>query len=297
METHRQNTRVIIMVHSHQTLVSNGRIDCSPDAIDCQISKSIKGTGAASFTLVPRRNYLNLLFPNDVVNIYIDPGDGKRGFIRTFFGYIDRVSRTEQTGDQGQLTTNFHITCTDFMKAVEKTEIYFNPAFASRADLIGAFGQSQLGGGHALRTSGIVAHGTPAQFVENLLQLLLGFGEQWVMPASYDTTSDYLINARNARQQRAKGALPDDVKNQLRTAFNTDVESIGLDKDVEDLIVSKQIDVAKELGLVQTDKDAIEQNLTGGTANTYTAQQAALSKLFAAKFQLQAYQTLSLIHI
>lgn len=292
METQRQNTRVIVMVHSHQQILGNGVVDCSPDVVDLQTSKPIKGTGGAAFTMVPRRNYLNLIFPNDVVNIYIDPGDGKRGFIRTFFGYVDKITRDEQVNEQGQMSTTFHVTCSDFMKAIDKTEVYFNPALAGRQEFIGAFGQSQLGGGHALRTSGIVAHGTPAQFVENLLQLLMGFGEQWVMPSSYNTTTDFLIAARNRRKQRAKGALPDDVKNQMRTAFGVDVENIGLDKNIEDLIISKQIDVAKDLGLVQSATDATAQNLTGPNPNTYTAQQAALSKLFSAKFQLQAYQTI-----
>lgn len=289
--THRQNTRVIVMVHSHQKLVGNGVVDCSPDVTDLHTMKALKGSGGASFTLVPRQNYFNLIFPNDVVNIYIDPGDGERGFIRTFFGYVDRISRVESVGDQGQVTTDFHVTCTDFVKAIDKTDIYFNPAFAARKDLVGAFGQSQLGGGHALRTSGIVAHGTPAQFVENLLQLLLGFGEQWVMPASYNTTSSFLTTSRQKRQQRAKAMLPDDVKDQLRAAFDVEVESIGLDKDVEDMIVSKQIDVAKELGLAQGD-GSVPTDLTGANPNTYTAQQAALSKLFSSKFQLQAYQTI-----
>lgn len=280
METARYNTRVIVLVHSNQTILGQGAVDCSPDVINLQTSKTIKGSGAASFDLVPRRNYINLLFPDDVVNIYIDPGDGVTGFVRTFFGYIDRVGRTEKVGDQGQMNTAFHVTCTDFVKAIDKTEIYFNPPFGAREDILGAFGQSQIGGGHALRTSGITAYGTPSQFVENLLQLLVGFGEQWVLPSSYKTTGGFSTSARRRRQQRAKGFLPEDVKNQLYVAFNTkNLDSIGLDQTVEQQLLAQQ--------------SALNQQIANAPdPSVFDAQKAALSALFTAQTELETYQTM-----
>src|SRR5688572_5652710 len=119
-KTVRQRTRAIVKVHSHVA----GEVSLSNDVIRIQTSKSIKGAGHFQLHLVPRRNYFNYLFPNDVVNIYFDPGDGERGFVRTVMGYVDRVERQEMVDPQtGAMTTGYVVSGSDFLKAVERTDI------------------------------------------------------------------------------------------------------------------------------------------------------------------------------
>lgn len=278
--TQRYNTRVICKVHSHIQREDNGILDLSKDIVTFRTSKSIKGTGGMSFTLMPRRNYLNLLFPNDVVNLYVDVGDGK-GFVRLFFGYLDRIERTENVGENGQMNTAFAITCTDFMKAVDKTDVVFNPHLANRAEFSNNdLGLSQLGGGHALRTKGITAHGTPAQFVENILELLLGFGTQWKLPTSYPT-STFLQASRNARRQRAIARLPKQVQNTLSAQFGINVNDIGLNSDIQQELLNQQNSLNASLN---TDSNGFTD------VSDYYAKQAALSEVLAASVDLQAYQ-------
>lgn len=289
--TDRNRTRVIAIIHSHiQRGDLNGVIDCSADLREMQTSKSIKGSGNFSFTLLPRKNYLNYIFPDDVVNIYMDPGDGKRGFVRLMMGYVDRIERTEQVNDQGAMSTGFRVTGTDFTKAIDKTEIYFNPALADRDEFLDPrFGLSQLGGGHALRTRGITAYGTPAQFVENLLQLLLGFGSQWVLPRSYPS-ENFLDKTRSKRRQRAKQIIPESVKANLAAVFNINIEQIGLDQDITQQIIEKQNSINNKEESVLSIKEKSSSNLEKSN-QSYNTTQAALSNLLSSVGQLLAYQT------
>lgn len=276
----RNRTRVLAVVHSQLQREDNGVIDCSADLKSLSTSKTIKGTGGFSFVLVPRRNYLNLIFPNDVVNIYIDPGDGKTGFVRTMMGYIDRIEICESVNDQGATDTYYNVVGTDFAKAIEKTEIYFNPALANRQEFTDSkFGLSQLGGGHALRTSGVNANGTPAQLVENLLDTLLGYGTQWVLPRSYPT-SNFLDKSRSARQQRAKAELPQQVQNNLSAIFGTTIDQIALSGDIVTQISQKLSSLQQNF----PDDDPNDRN------TDFYAQQSVLSDLLSASVQLQAYQ-------
>lgn len=208
MSVLRMKTRAVAVVHSHvRHTEDNGVIDLSNDVIAIQTKKSIKGPGAASLTIVPRRNYFNLIYPNDIINIYFDPGDGKRGLVRTFFGYVDRIERSVTTDDKGATTTNFRITCTDVTKVFDRTDIYFNPNLANRTDFLETrFGNSLLGG-HALRTRGIRAHGTPSDMIENLASLLLGFGAQWTLPESYKDASTGIQKNRERRINRTEARV------------------------------------------------------------------------------------------
>jgi hypothetical protein len=176
----------------------DGKIDCSLDVVNCSTSKTIKGGGHSSFALVPRKNYMNYIFPGDWVNIYFDPGDG-RGFIRTFFGFVDRVERSITVSAEGVPNTSFQISCTDFTKAFAQTNIYFNPHISERKDFIGLFSGTKNLAGAALRARGISCYGTPADIVMNLANLLLGFGAQFIMPPRYPdmgTSSDYFRRTR-----------------------------------------------------------------------------------------------------
>jgi hypothetical protein len=200
----RQHTRIRVLIHSHVTNNDlNGVVDCSADAIALETSKTIKGGGAATVTLEPRRNYLNYIFANDWVNIYVDPGDG-RGFIRTFFGFVDRIERSINTDENGATTTQYVLTCTDFTKAFEATQIYFNPHIAHREDFVGNFAGTKNIAGAALRTKGVVAFGTPADIVLNLAHIMLGFNGQFIMPKQYPGHGALTKSGSHARLEWAK---------------------------------------------------------------------------------------------
>jgi len=202
--TVRMRTRVILVVHSHH---SETPIELSEDLVSFKSSKSIKGVGALSVDVVPRKNYFNLIYPNDTVNLYVDPGDGKRGFIRLFMGYVDKVERTEATNEHGAVSSMFRIVCSDFQKAFEKTTIQVNPNIQHRQDLV-VKEYLVSGAPTGLSTSGVRGHGSPADMVENLSSMLLGFGKQWVLPESYDHTSKIVADNRQRRIARAKDRIP-----------------------------------------------------------------------------------------
>jgi hypothetical protein len=219
----------------------NGAIDVSRDLVQLQTSKSTKARGRWQAQLVPRKNYLNLIHPNDVINIYIDPGDGRRGFVRTMLGYIDRVERSEQVDEKGAITTRFVLIGSDFQKAIDQTSIYFNSYMRTILDErfvrtgSGAMRPTFSKGtsGLALRNAGITITGTPADFIENFLQILLGFGQQWQLPDSYSRKRDAIEDNRRKRKQRALDKIPSDILEKI-SLFGQDPE--GVEFDVEQLI-------------------------------------------------------------
>ena len=195
-------------------------VDVSRDVVHLSTHKTTKARGKFQLHLVPRRNYMNLVFPNDVVNIYIDPGDGKRGFVRTMMGYVDRVEVTGTVTPDGGAMTRYVIIGSDFQKAIDMTSIYFNEYM--RMILDERFVGHEKGKprprfsagatGVALRSAGITLFGSPADFIENFLLIILGFGQQWRMPTTYGNISSNLRNLRERRVQRAKNRLPTNLK-------------------------------------------------------------------------------------
>jgi hypothetical protein len=273
-------TRAIAVVHSHVIKGDdNGIIDLSNDLIAIQTNKALKGSGGMSLTLVARRNYLNLIYPNDVINLYIDPGDGKRGFVRTFFGYIDRIERSVSTDDKGATSTVFRIACTDMTKVFDRTDVYFNPNLANRKDFLETrFGQSQLAG-HALRTAGIYAHGSPADMVENLVTMLLGFGAQWILPSSYINNAKGLDRNKENRINRTKARVPSTEQQWFTDLGGVPNNVSNLDKEIEDLL--KQQDE-----LIKTDDlDALAK------VNTALANRQAIADLLEGSPQFRAWLT------
>lgn len=222
----RQHHRVKVIVHSHirtsPPIGSNrpGVIDCSKDTISLNTSKSIKSIGSANLTLVPRSNYLNYIFPNDWINIWVDPGDG-RGFIRIFFGFVDRIERSINTDSNGATTTMFELSCSDFTKAFEASHIYFNPHIADRKDFIGNFAGTKNLGGAQLRAKGVTAFGTPADCVLTFAHLLHGFGAQFVSPPEYPFNKSLLENSRKFRRAWAKSRLPKEILENIGTTTIT----------------------------------------------------------------------------
>lgn len=265
-KTTRMHSRALVVVHSHVNTPESkdGLINLTDDVMSISVSKQIKGMGGSTISVVPRRNYLNFLFPNDVVNIYFDPGDGKRGFVRTFFGYIDRINRTEQVNpDTGSMQTTYNIVCSDFTKAIDKTNIYFNPHLKNRTDFLNnTFGNSLLSG-HALRVAGIIAHGTPADMVENFLQILMGFGAQWVLPDSYTKATRYLKENRRQRQNRARSKIPDSIVNQLQLVTGQDLDTAVLQDE------TRLIEAFKGAGTILSSiTDVVLPSSSDAAANT-----------------------------
>lgn len=242
--TYRYHTRIAVRVDSHNTGASNGVhgqvIDLSRDVVSMSVSKSTKSMGKFQLQLVPRRNYLNLIFPDDVVNIYADPGDGERGFVRLLMGYVDRIERQDSVGDDGALTTHYVIIGSDFQKAIDKTFIYLNDFM--HAELDERFVRTVSGtrrisqgnfGGQALRNAGITISGTPADFVQNFLHTLLGAQQQWNLPDTYSRLQSNLQNVRVRAVQRAKARMPTSVVALIVTlGFNPE----ELERNVDEIL-------------------------------------------------------------
>lgn len=202
----RYKTRCKILVHSH---LKDKPIEIYDAVYSVDIQKAIKNPGVATFTLTPIQNFLNLIFPNDVVNIYFDIGDNS-GWTRTFFGYVDRVEENYKVDGDGKPKTYYRVVCTDFSKAFEKTEIYFNPQLAGRPDFAGyEFAKTNVDG-LALLSKGLVFGGSPSDVIENIILILLGFGTQFRLPTSYtaDATRQRL---RERRAEIVRGQLPPEL--------------------------------------------------------------------------------------
>jgi hypothetical protein len=239
--------------------MSDAPIDVSADVIQLSTQKTTKTTGKFQFHLVARRNYLNLIFPNDVVNIYIDPGDGKRGFVRTMFGFVDRIERSEVTDPKGAIATRFVIIGSDFQKAIEKTQIYFNAQMRQILDerfartdegaLRSRFGMGA--GGAVMMNAGLTLFGSPADMVENFLLILLGFGQQWRLPKSYSKAQATITDNRRKRAARAKNRIPQNVIEALPIlGFNLeslDTQITDILKEAHKTLAETNVEKASEL--------------------------------------------------
>ncbi len=190
----RYRTRVKVLVHSHNT---NGVIDLTNSVARFSTSKMLKSVGNLSIGLTAERNWLNSVYPNDHINMYVDRGDGQ-GWTRMFYGFIDHIEENTQVDGAGVPNTSYALSCSDFQKAFEKTQIYFNPHVASRADFNGGFVGTPNIGGLGLMTRGVRINGSPADLVTNVTLLLMGFGTQFILPASYNPRLADRIRAQRA---------------------------------------------------------------------------------------------------
>src|SRR5690348_8676202 len=160
-------------------------------------------------------------------------------------GYVDRIERQESTGEDGATTTKFVVIGSDFQKAVDETSIYFNQFLRERVmdmyDRTSIKARSPimtpLGFGSSLREAGITASGSPADFIENFLMLLLGLGQQWQLPDSYARSRNALLSNRNTRIQRAKDKIPSNLKSLISTlGFNPE----DLENQIDEVIKKAQ---------------------------------------------------------
>ena len=175
----KQHTKVKAIIHSHNRPEP---YDISDDVFNCTTGKNIKGVGQANLACVPRINYLNHIGPNDYVNIYFDKSDG-HGWVRTFFGLVDRVEEGFEVTEEGPRTV-YYIICSDFTKIFEKTEYYTNESWHTED----SFFNNTIGSllpGVAIRSQGLLIHGGPAELVSQIIFALLGFSQQFTLPDSY----------------------------------------------------------------------------------------------------------------
>ena len=194
-------TRVKAAVYSHN---ASSAINISKDIVTCSMNKTVKGTGTLNITLNASRNFLNLLFPDDLINVYFQH-DADTGWIRTFFGYINRIEESYSVAETGVPTTVYTVVCSGWEKAIDKTQIYFNPALNVRPEFSGSDFATLNIAGLAIMNTGIKASGTPADIMLNLLMLHMGFGAQWILPqnAGPKISSAML----RARQELVSGIL------------------------------------------------------------------------------------------
>jgi len=205
----RYKTRWKILVKSHQ---HNNTVDLSKALVTVNTTKTTKSVGNLSMSLVADRDYLNYVFPNDYIAAYCDKGDGQ-GWTRVHFGFVDNITEIDRVDAAGKPTTLYTIVCSDFQKAFERTQLYFNPHVAARPDFDGNFIGTTNMGGAALRTRGLLAHGSPADVVVNVILLLMGFGGQFILPASFVPRN--LNQIRAQRAEFALGLLSEDIRRQV----------------------------------------------------------------------------------
>lgn len=230
---YRYRTRIRCVVHSHN---APQPIDITGSVLNFNTSKAIKSTGRLAIALKADQNWMNQLNPNDYINLYVDRGDGF-GFTRVFFGFIDNISKKTTTADNGTPSTIYSLACSDFQKAFEKTQIYFNPNLSLRAD----FRNSDIAATSPtvfMTNAGIVGQASPADFVLMLLIVLFGFGTQFTLPSCYNPN---VISAnRAARADFLLGILSADTRSRvLNVGYRAYLENLrqqaGLQSPLESL--------------------------------------------------------------
>lgn len=223
----RYRTKIKLIVHSHN---SSEPVDATSAVSSFTSGKMLKSVGNLNVSLTASRNWLNIIYPNDYVNLYVDRGDGQ-GWTRLFYGFVDEIKESWGVDQSGIPTTSYSLGCSDFQKAFEKTQIYFNPHVASRADFNGGFVGTPNIGGLGLMTRGVRVNGSPADLVINLILLLMGFGTQFTLPTSYNPRladrlrqqrADFILNrlSSDARQQVLDAGGYANYLEQLRTEAN-----------------------------------------------------------------------------
>ena len=250
----RYSTRIKVIVNSHQTPEA---IEFGDDVVQFNCSKTIKGTGKATLVVTPSRNFLNVIFPNDYINIYINRSDAD-GWTRVFFGFIDRVSETFKISEKGVPVSNYKISCSDFAKAFDRTDIYFNPSIMGRDDFKSSFGAANVGG-LSLITRGITAAGSPPDVILQVLFALFGFGGQFTLPDGIEPNGrDTLREARVGHLKHVTGVDLGDTIAEMDSALSVEKKfQLGL---ASALVTNASDDdiklLAKTSGITETNLDS-----------------------------------------
>lgn len=266
----RYKTRCKVRIDSHNagSGQASNPIWITESVVGAQCSKQISNAGNCSLTLLPTNNWLNLIFPNDYVNVYFDIDDGQ-GWTRTFFGFVDRVEESYHVAPTGMPQTSYHVVCTDFQKAFEKTMIYYNPHMAGRDDFSGNEFSTGNVGGLALASKGVQVGGSPSDIVQNVILITLGFGSQFILPPSYNPANQNILRRRRA--ESVQGQFTEAARQALDRAGGTyellrdqvTREAEGVADSVGGELVSSEERVqavADHLGLSISDAESIAQS-------------------------------------
>jgi len=216
------------------------------------VSHHLSGGGSAIINL-PAVDFIeDIIAAGDVINIYFNTHRSNEniyniGTVRTFFGYVDSVTKSISVGLGGKKLTSYTINCKDFSKAIRYTEIYSNEHLASQSqglakNILRKDIKSNLGG-IALLSKGIALQGGPRKvIVQNLLRFI-GFGGQWALPTSYE---ERLPNSSHnlAMSKGTKDATIQDIFGILGAAQIRKESTSG---DPPQLIVTELADVINEL--------------------------------------------------
>lgn len=231
----------------------------SDDVYNCTTSKNIKGVGQLNLSILPRKNYLNHIFPNDYVNVYFDKGDG-RGWVRTFFGMVDKIEEAYEVSTDGVPKTFYTLILSDFAKAPERLSVVFNPYLRNRPELDGSLvGVSSIGG-LLMTVAGFKAMGSPPDVVSDLLVLMFGNKSQFVLPESLQPTLS--TDLRSARLADLYNRTSPDVRAKL-----------GDPAAIQELIESRRAQVqnitAQALGVPPAERAALLAAATGLTTTNF----------------------------
>jgi murein DD-endopeptidase MepM/ murein hydrolase activator NlpD len=210
-------TKVKLEIFSHQ---SNKPIILTQEVSGFETSKDDKTAGTAAFALVPSKNWLNYIFPDDIVNFYIDRGDGK-GLVRTFFGYVDSIRESCTRDQSGASNTTYKVNCSDFQKAFERCQVYFNQSLPSdRPDVDGKWVGAFNIGGLALASTGVAIKGSPPDALLNFIYLIMGSSGQFVLPNGLNPSP--ATSLRRQRVNYAFSAVREELKRVIPDGVNVD---------------------------------------------------------------------------
>lgn len=217
----RYRTTCKVVIHGFNG--TEDPLDISQDVVHITTKKATKALGTATVVFTSSKNYSNLIFPNSYINIYFNVNDGE-GFTRNFFGFVDTIRWKYTVDAEGKPTTSYTLTCSDFSKAIEKTQIYNNPHLYRRADIVSPDFSALNLGGLAIASKGVEVSGSPADIVQNLIIVLLGFGTQFVLPPGYKPSLSF--DNRKKLVEYVYNALSEDTKRSITSveAFEKELQ-------------------------------------------------------------------------
>jgi len=193
-EASRTTATVLIDTHDRGHDFGGQRLNISEYITQITIDVHIAGGGSANISLPAVDHFEDIIASGDLVNIYFDTHRDNdniynKGNVRTFFGFVDSVSKSISVGGDGAKLTMYTIICQDFGKAIRSTEIYNNPFLSQqhgegKPDIVREDLAHNLGG-LTLFAHGIAYDGTPRDVVFQNLMRCVGMGGQWILPQHY----------------------------------------------------------------------------------------------------------------
>lgn len=183
------HTRVRARVYRHDAdpIEFVGDVDTAkPSIVGVSTSKSLAGVGTFTLTMKAPRRFL--------VSEEIQSGDwivwwweiNGRAYHGTF-GPITNVGRS-RTSVGGATAVEFPVTCADFTRVIERTQVWFDDFSDYETNVGGKITGSRMG---------YTPTGSPDAVIENVLDAFLGksgiIGGAWVPPRGMDWIGEYFV--------------------------------------------------------------------------------------------------------